>query len=99
MTIEMCSSSRYGLPVNFAAIVLHPTRKSSTRLRNTLDRLYGYLDQSNQSRSDEVNAEVVCSSYFDLYLLVHLANRYSRFNVLTTRILFICVFQNRSELY
>ncbi len=46
---------RFGLPVNFVAIVIHPTRKSTKRLRDVLDQLFGYLDQSNKSRLDEVN--------------------------------------------
>jgi V-type H+-transporting ATPase subunit C len=44
---------RFGLPVNFVAIVIHPTRKSTKRLRDVLDQLFGYLDQSNNSRQDE----------------------------------------------
>ena len=44
--------NRYGLPVNFAAIVIHPTRKTSKRLRDVLDRLFGYLDQSDRSYHD-----------------------------------------------
>jgi V-type H+-transporting ATPase subunit C len=45
---------RFGLPVNFVAIVIHPTRKSTKRLRDVLDQLFGYLDQSDKSRFDEV---------------------------------------------
>ncbi|CAF2992692.1 unnamed protein product, partial [Rotaria sp. Silwood2] len=44
---------RYGLPVNFVAIIIHPTRKSTKRLRDMLDQLFGYLDQSDRSRYDE----------------------------------------------
>jgi len=44
---------RYGLPVNFVAIVIHPTRKSTKRLRDVLDQLFGYLDQSTKSKHDE----------------------------------------------
>ncbi|CAF0750921.1 unnamed protein product [Rotaria sordida] len=44
---------RYGLPVNFVAIIMHPTRKSTKRLRDILDQLFGYLDQSDRSRFDE----------------------------------------------
>ena len=47
--------SRYGLPVNFEAMIIHPTsRKSTKRLRDALDQLFGYLDQSNKSQNDEV---------------------------------------------
>ncbi|CAF1622140.1 unnamed protein product [Rotaria magnacalcarata] len=44
---------RYGLPVNFVAIIVHPTRKSTKRLRDVFDQLFGYLDQSDRSRYDE----------------------------------------------
>ncbi|CAF4286586.1 unnamed protein product, partial [Adineta steineri] len=44
---------RFGLPVNFVAMVIHPTRKSTKRLRDVLDNLFGYLDQSNKSRQEE----------------------------------------------
>ncbi|CAF4494223.1 unnamed protein product [Rotaria socialis] len=44
---------RYGLPVNFVAIIIHPTRKSTKRLRDVLDQLFGYLDQSDRSIYDE----------------------------------------------
>ena len=55
---------RYGLPVNFAAILLHPLRKSSKRLRDTLDRLFGYLDQSIKPRHDEVKSHLSPSNPF-----------------------------------
>ena len=49
--------SRYGLPVNFEAMIIHPTtRKSTKRLRDVLDQLFGYLDQSNKAQNDEVEA-------------------------------------------
>lgn len=37
---------RYGLPVNFQAILLHPNKKSMKRLRDVLNQLYGHLDSS-----------------------------------------------------
>lgn len=37
---------RYGLPVNFQAILLHPSKKSVKRLRDVLNQLYGHLDSS-----------------------------------------------------
>jgi len=42
------------LPVNFVAMILHPNRKSTKRLHETLERLYGYLDQSTKSKHDDV---------------------------------------------
>jgi hypothetical protein len=35
-------------------MVIHPTRKGTKRLRDVLDQLFGYLDQSDRSRTDEV---------------------------------------------
>ncbi|XP_033227679.1 V-type proton ATPase subunit C isoform X2 [Belonocnema kinseyi] len=37
---------RYGLPVNFQAILLHPHKKSTKRLRDVLNQLYAHLDSS-----------------------------------------------------
>jgi V-type H+-transporting ATPase subunit C len=37
---------RYGLPVNFQAILLHPHKKTMKRLRDVLNQLYGHLDSS-----------------------------------------------------
>jgi V-type H+-transporting ATPase subunit C len=40
---------RYGLPVNFQAILIHPHKKSTKRLRDVLNQLYGHLDGSASS--------------------------------------------------
>jgi len=40
---------RYGLPVNFQAILLHPNKKSTKRLRDVLNQLYSHLDGSAQA--------------------------------------------------
>lgn len=37
---------RYGLPVNFQAILVHPNRKNAKRLRDILNQLYSHLDSS-----------------------------------------------------
>uniref|UniRef100_A0A182WLA5 V-type proton ATPase subunit C n=1 Tax=Anopheles minimus TaxID=112268 RepID=A0A182WLA5_9DIPT len=37
---------RYGLPVNFQAILIHPNKKSTKRLRDVLQQLYSHLDGS-----------------------------------------------------
>lgn len=39
---------RYGLPVNFQAMLLHPNKKNTKRLRDILHQLYGHLDGSTQ---------------------------------------------------
>uniref|UniRef100_A0A1B0BH61 V-type proton ATPase subunit C n=1 Tax=Glossina palpalis gambiensis TaxID=67801 RepID=A0A1B0BH61_9MUSC len=38
---------RYGLPVNFQAILIQPHKKSIKRLRECLNQLYGHLDGSS----------------------------------------------------
>lgn len=42
---------RYGLPVNFQAILLHPHKKTMKRLRDVLNQLYNHLDSSALSGS------------------------------------------------
>lgn len=37
---------RYGLPVNFQAILIHPHKKNIKRLRDILNQLYSHLDSS-----------------------------------------------------
>ncbi|CRK91209.1 CLUMA_CG004892, isoform A [Clunio marinus] len=49
---------RYGLPVNFQAILIHPNKKNQKRLRDVLNQLYGHLDGSASSSSN-VNADTV----------------------------------------
>lgn len=41
----MCSS-RYGLPVNFQAMLLQPNKKTMKKLREVLNDLYKHLDSS-----------------------------------------------------
>ncbi|CAL8093581.1 unnamed protein product [Orchesella dallaii] len=42
---------RYGLPVNFQAVLMHPNKKSMKRLREVLENLYAHLDSSLGSGS------------------------------------------------
>ncbi|OQR75395.1 V-type proton ATPase subunit C 1-A-like [Tropilaelaps mercedesae] len=37
---------RYGLPVNFQGMLLHPQKRSARRLRDALNQLYSHLDNS-----------------------------------------------------
>ncbi|KAK3779981.1 hypothetical protein RRG08_007444, partial [Elysia crispata] len=37
---------RYGLPVNFQAMLVKPTKKNTKRLKETLNQLYGHLDST-----------------------------------------------------
>ncbi|XP_017867522.1 V-type proton ATPase subunit C isoform X2 [Drosophila mojavensis] len=50
---------RYGLPVNFQAILIEPNKKSVKRLRDVLNQLYGHLDGAsaggNVSSADNVD--------------------------------------------
>ncbi|CAF1076023.1 unnamed protein product [Adineta steineri] len=64
---------RYGLPVNFDAIVIHPNRKTTKRLREVLERLFGYLDQSDRLNKDEqFDIPGVFSSSQEYYPYVYL---------------------------
>ncbi|ESO97287.1 hypothetical protein LOTGIDRAFT_206255 [Lottia gigantea] len=47
---------RYGLPVNFQAMVVQPSKRSTKRLRDVLKQLYSHLDNSAlQQGTDEVD--------------------------------------------
>lgn len=43
----ICIYFRYGLPVNFQAILVQPYKKNHKRLRDLLFQLYGHLDGSS----------------------------------------------------
>jgi V-type H+-transporting ATPase subunit C len=47
---------RYGLPVNFQAVLMHPNKKSMKRLREVLNQMYAHLDSSGSSNPK--NADV-----------------------------------------
>ncbi|XP_017781427.1 PREDICTED: V-type proton ATPase subunit C [Nicrophorus vespilloides] len=47
---------RYGLPVNFQAILIHPNKKTSKRLRDVLNQLYGHLDSSALQGSGNIDS-------------------------------------------
>ncbi|KAL1463027.1 hypothetical protein WDU94_014819 [Cyamophila willieti] len=47
---------RYGLPVNFQAMLLHPNKKNTKRLRDVLQQLYGHLDSSAQGGAQHHDA-------------------------------------------
>ncbi|OWR49667.1 putative Vacuolar ATP synthase subunit C [Danaus plexippus plexippus] len=51
---------RYGLPVNFLAVVMVPARKSMKKLRDVLQHLYAHLDHSAQQHGHAAqdNAEL-----------------------------------------
>ncbi|KAK7476896.1 hypothetical protein BaRGS_00031835 [Batillaria attramentaria] len=43
---------RYGLPVNFQAVVMQPNKRSQKRLREVLLQLYSHLDNAHVSSAD-----------------------------------------------
>jgi len=47
---------RYGLPVNFQAVLMHPNKKSVKRLREVLNQLYQHLDSSGGSGSKNTDS-------------------------------------------
>ncbi|XP_067632393.1 V-type proton ATPase subunit C isoform X2 [Eurosta solidaginis] len=52
---------RYGLPVNFQAILIEPNKKSVKRLRECLNQLYGHLDGASsggQGNSSMDNVDI-----------------------------------------
>lgn len=50
---------RYGLPVNFQAILIHPNKKSIKRLRDVLNQLYSHLDGSASAPSNNADVSTV----------------------------------------
>ncbi|KAL0108456.1 hypothetical protein PUN28_015182 [Cardiocondyla obscurior] len=50
---------RYGLPVNFQAILLHPHKKCARRLRDALNQLYAHLDSSATGTTAQHNQDSV----------------------------------------
>ena len=46
---------RYGLPVNFLAVLIYPNKKQTRKLRETLNHLYSHLDTSiSQGPVDDI---------------------------------------------
>lgn len=46
---------RYGLPVNFLSVLIHPNKRSQRKLRDTLNQLYAHLDTSiSQGPLDDI---------------------------------------------
>lgn len=60
---------RYGLPVNFQAILLHPHKKCARRLRDALNQLYAHLD-SSATASTAHNQDVSKDIYKIVIVLV-----------------------------
>ncbi|XP_050456748.1 V-type proton ATPase subunit C isoform X1 [Cataglyphis hispanica] len=65
---------RYGLPVNFQAILLHPHKKCARRLRDILNQLYAHLDSSAttaQHNQDNVDIPGLGFGQSDYYPYVY----------------------------
>lgn len=41
---------RYGLPVNFQAVIMKPQKKSQKRLRETLENLYSGINMESNKK-------------------------------------------------
>jgi hypothetical protein len=59
---------RYGLPVNFQAILVHPNKKSIKRLRDVLNQLYGHLDGSASSGVSSADVSTNFLAFLNYYL-------------------------------
>jgi hypothetical protein len=53
---------RYGLPVNFQAMLLYPHKKNTKRLRDVLNQLYGHLDSSVVQESGAHDVRIACNN-------------------------------------
>ncbi|XP_040204528.1 V-type proton ATPase subunit C 2 [Rana temporaria] len=49
---------RYGLPVNFHAMILQPNKKSIKRLRDVLNALFRHLDEAAAANMKDVNMDI-----------------------------------------
>lgn len=49
---------RYGLPVNFQAMILEPGKGKNGRLRNALDELYRHLDNEKSGDKSDANMDI-----------------------------------------
>lgn len=71
---------RYGLPVNFQAILIQPNKKSMKRLRDQLNQLYGHLDGSAAGGSGSANTDV-SNFLFCEKIKLNLKKKISKFQV------------------
>ncbi|KAE8605073.1 hypothetical protein XENTR_v10014958 [Xenopus tropicalis] len=49
---------RYGLPVNFQAVVLQPNKKSMKRLRDVLNAIFRHLDENAAANMKDIGMEI-----------------------------------------
>lgn len=63
---------RYGLPVNFQAMILQPNKGKSRKLRDTLDSLYSYLDgQQSDEKGEHVDIPGVMMAQHEYFSYVY----------------------------
>jgi len=63
---------RYGLPVNFQAMVVQPAKGKNRKLREQLDSLYDHLDGQKSSKAeDNVDIPGVMMSHHEYYSYVY----------------------------
>lgn len=87
---------RYGLPVNFQAILLHPNKKSQKRLREVLNQLYNHLDSSALQGSSAADVRLLLIFVFVVLYYVSFSEcRHSWFRVRAIRVLPLCLLQNK----
>lgn len=74
-------------------MVVHPTRKSQKRLREVLNQLFGYLDQSKPTRDNEVIPYLLINILFRQIFLLDIRHSRSSYSA---RLLSLCLLQARS---
>jgi len=62
---------RYGLPVNFQAMVVQPSKGKNRKLRETLDILYDHLDGQLSKAEDNVDIPGVMMAHHEYYSYVY----------------------------
>lgn len=72
---------RYGLPVNFQAMILQPNKGKIRKLRDALDNLYAYLDgnQANIS-NDQVDIPGLVMAQYEYFSYVYLNMKINLFD-------------------
>lgn len=72
---------RYGLPVNFQAMILQPNKGKTRKLRDTLDSLYAYLDgQQSGTNTDHVDIPGLAMAQGEYFSYVYLNMKVNLFD-------------------
>lgn len=72
---------RYGLPVNFQAMILQPNKGKTRKLRDVLDSLYSYLDgQQSNTSTENVDIPGVIMAQHEYFSYVYLAVKINLFD-------------------